>query len=424
MVKTSRLLGGFLVIATIAFLSSCSDDDKTNIGGGGSVPVADGFYVTKVGVTPVTSSQLVDEQVEADAFASQDRTGFLANYVYLTAGSYNVVSVIDQEIAKTLGGAAVVANNATVANPDGTGSDCDLHDYILVEEFSEGGAAIAIDTEGLYKVMMDNETKEILFYHIVKGQIIGSASPAGWSSSVDQDMEVSSSSTSTSAVFELNDITLRPGEYKLRFNCRWGIDRRIDPAADPGHEFNNGYVAYTNFGGTLTELKPGGTNFVLATDEDGIYDFKATWTPASGFTFTVTKTQALDPITFVPEDYQWSIVGSASSVDWPANNDCGAVGEDLDLNYSGFTAGTNTYTWTSNGAIALIPGQFKFRTNHCWTYNKGYTGFTSITGDGAADMSSSGPGDFNFVTSTTASYIIKIKTTDDGATWTIDFDKQ
>jgi hypothetical protein len=161
MIKSIKLLFGFVAISTLAFLASCGDD-SSDIGGGGSVPVADGYYITKVDVTPVTSSQLIAEVVEADGFATQSRDGFFSNYVYLTAGSYNIVNVIEQEIAQTIGGTAAIENGATEANPDGTGSDCALYDYILVEEFAVDGAAFAVAEEGLYKVMLDNETKEIV----------------------------------------------------------------------------------------------------------------------------------------------------------------------------------------------------------------------------------------------------------------------
>lgn len=413
MVKTSRLLGGFLVIAVIAYLSSCSDD-KSNIGGGGSVPVADGFYVTKVGVTPVTSSQLVDEQVEADAFASQDRTGFLANYIYLTAGSYNIVSVIDQEIAKTLGGAATTAGFPVPANTES--SDCDLHAYILVEEFSEAGAPIVIANEGLYKVIMDNETKEMIFYNIVKAQIIGAASPAGWSSSASQDMLVDGTASITGVVMKVEGLTMRPGEYKIRFNCRWKIDRRIDPTASPGHEFANGYAAHTNFGGTLDALAAGGANFILPVDEDGIYTFTATWTPADGIVLVATKTQALDPILFNPSDYAWAITGAATANGW-ANDDPldDPIGVDMDLNYNGLSG--STYTW--QGTFTLTAGEFKFRTNNSWTYNKGY-GDVTITGPDAG-LITNASGNFNATQA--GNYQFTITTSDEGATWTVSVDK-
>lgn len=416
MLKSIRLAGGLLAFAMIALVLSCSDD-KSNIGGGGSVPVADGFYVTKVGITPVSSSQLVAEQVEADAFASQDRSGFLANYVYLTAGSYNIVSVIDQEISKTLGGAAVVETNETIANPDGTGSDCDLHAYILVEEFAEAGAAIVIATEGLYKVSMDNETKEFVFYNIVKGQLIGAASPAGWSSSALQDM--TGAATATGVAFELSDVEMRPGQYKLRFNCRWGIERRIDPAASPGHEFNNGYVAYTNFGGATTaNLAAGGANFEIALGQDGMYDFMATWTPADGFEFTVTKVSSLDPITFNPDDFAWGIIGAGA----PTNS----WATDSDLNYEGKTGSTykwkGTFTITNsgapNGGTENANGEFKFRTNNSWDYNKGFGDFTK-SGSKLGLLTDSGG---NFKAGTTGTFIFEITTSDDGVTWSIKID--
>lgn len=408
--KKVRLMLGMAAFAALALVSSCGDDDD-DIGGGGSVPVADGFYITQVGVTPVSSSGLVAEVVEADGFATQSRDGYFANYVFLAAGNYNVVNVIDQEISQTLGGTAAATGT--------TGSDCDLHEYILVEEFAVDGAAFAVAEAGLYKVMLDTETKEIVLYRIESAQVIGSATEAGWSHSADLVIPASGAVSADGATFLLEDVTLRPGEYKIRFNCRWIVDRRIDPLASPGHEFNNGYVALTNYGGTFAALVPGGANFPIAVGEDGLYDVEAAWTPADGFEITVTKTAPLDPITFVPEDFQWSIVGDATSVGWPTDNSCGAVDEDIDLNYSGSAGGT--YTWISNGAIPLVAGGFKFRTNHCWDYNKGFNDMTH-SGDGAADFTASGDG--NFVAAGPASYIITITTDDDGATWNVDFDKQ
>ncbi len=411
MMKKIKLVGSFLALLGAVLISACSSDPV--IDGGTGIPVADGFYITLAGVDPVSSSALLGEKVEADGFGTQDRVGFFSNYVFLAAGNYNVVSIIDQAISKTYGGTSAVVGT--------TGSDCELQSYTLVEEFAENGAAFNIAAAGLYKVIYDSETKEIIAYKIEKGQVIGAASPAGWSNSADQDMALVGAASATEVKFELGEVILRPGQYKVRFNCRWGIDRRIDPAASPGHEFNNGYVAFTNFGGTFDLLAPGGANFEIATAEDGKYKVTAQWTAADGFVLSSVKTTPLDPITFNSEAYQWSIVGDASPVGWPADNSCGAVGEDLDLNYSGYTAGTNTYTWTSNGAIALVAGGFKFRTNHCWDYNKGYDGFTR-TGTGAADFTASGDG--NFVAANSGSYIITITTSDDGETWTIDFVKQ
>ncbi len=395
MIKTTKLLLSFMVLAMAVAFTAC--DDETDIGGGDGIPVGDGFYITPAGVDPTISSQLVAEKVEADGFGSQDREGYFSNYVFLTAGSYNVVSVIDQKLNKTYGG--------TIASVGTTGSDCDLHAYLLVEEFTENGAAFNVPASGLYKVGFDNLTKEIFLYKIEKGQVIGAASPAGWSSNAAQDMAVSGTASATGVKFEKAGIEMRPGEYKIRFNCRWGIDRRIDPAA--GFASTNGYVTFTNFGGTFAALAPGGANFSIAEGGDGIYTITAEWTPENGFVLSATKTQALEPIQFDPADYAWGIIG--------AGGPTGNWDTDADLNYEGKTG--STYTWKGTFAVN---GEFKFRTNNSWDFNLGF-GQMTLTGPDAADLvDASG----NFKVNAAATYQFTITTSNDGDTWTLNVDKQ
>lgn len=395
MIKTTKLLLSFLVLAMAVAFTAC--DDETNIGGGDGIPVGDGFYITPAGVDPTISSQLVAEKVEADGFGSQDREGYFSSYVFLTAGSYNVVSVIDQKLNKTYGG--------TIASVGTTGSDCELHSYLLVEEFTENGAAFNVPASGLYKVGFDNLTKEIYLYKIEKGQVIGAASPAGWSSNASQDMAVSGTASATSVKFEKAGIEMRPGEYKIRFNCRWGIDRRIDPAA--GFAATNGYVTFTNFGGTFASLAPGGSNFSIADGGDGIYTIKAEWTPENGFVLSATKTQALEPIQFDPTEYAWGIIG--------AGGPTGNWDTDADLNYEGKTG--STYTWKGTFAVN---GEFKFRTNNSWDYNRGF-GQMTLTGPDAADLIDAAG---NFKVNAAATYQFIITTSNEGDTWTLNVDKQ
>jgi hypothetical protein len=399
MKKMLKLMAGLLILSGAAYLSSCGDDD-TDIGGGGSVPVADGFYVAKVGVNPVASAQLVDEVVEADGFASQDREGFLGSYIYLTAGNYNIVRVQDQEIADTFGGPSTSAGT--------TGSDCELHAYTLVDEYVVDGAAIAIASEGLYKVTMDNELKEIIFHKIEKAQLIGAATPAGWSNSVDQEMLIEGTPSADGVTFAVEDITMRPGQYKVRFNCRWSIDRRIDSGA--GFAFENGYVTFTNFGGTLTNPEPGGSNFEIEVGEDGIYTVEAEFTSTDGFEIVVTKTESIDPIVFDPDDYAWGIIGQGSPQgNWDA---------DIDMTYQG--VGANGHSWT--GTFALnTSGGFKFRTNDSWTFAPNANAYAAVTGDGASDINATGN---DFMASVAGTHLITISTNDAGVTWAIDFDKQ
>lgn len=400
--KISRLFCSFLALSLAVAVSSCDDDP--NIGGGGSIPVGDGFYITKVGVNPIIAQQLLAEKTEADGFSSQDREGFFANFVYLAAGNYNVVSVIDQELNKTYGG-------PVVASPT-TGSDCELGSYILVEEFAEDGAAIAVANAGLYKVMFDNTTKEIILYKIEKFHVIGGATEFGWSLDTRGELVIQGSATETGATFKATGVTLKKGEYKIRYNCRWQIDRRIDP--NQGWLPGNGYGAFTNFGGTAAALAPGGSNLTIAFGNDGKYTLEVKWSPTTGVTYTATNTEPIAPKAV--NSYDWGIIGSATPiVDWSADTD-------ITLK-AGSTATAATYELAS---IALTEGgEFKIRANNEWSIvlKPGIDIISTVTGD--SNFESTGGGDPNWKVKTggAGNYKITVSTTNSGEKWSIAFVK-
>lgn len=401
MMKKMRLFSSFIMLGAMALAISC--DDEATIDGGGGIPVADGFYIAKVGVDPTVSDQLVAEKVEADGFGSQDREGFFANFIFLTAGNYNVVSVIDQELSKTYGG-------PTVASPT-TGSDCDLGSYTLVEEFVEDGAAISVATDGLYKVTFDNTTKEIMLYKIEKMHVIGGAAPFGWSQSDDGELDLVGTVSAAGATFKVTNLLLKKGEYKVRYNCRWQLDRRIDPLV--GWVSTNGYGAFTNFGGSTTQLTAGGSNLLIAFGNDGKYTVEAKWTPADGFKLTTTNTEPI--AAKAVNDYAWGIIGSATPSGWDADTN-------LDLK-AGSTATAATYEIAS---VALTEGnEFKIRANDAWSIviKPGIDILGTVTGD--SNFESTGGGDPNWKVKTGGggNYKVTVATTNGGEKWTLTFVK-
>ncbi len=402
MMKKMRLFSSIVMLGVMALAISCDDDAA--IDGGGSIPVADGFYVAKVGSVPTTSDQLVAEKVEADGFGSQVREGFFAKFVYLTAGNYNVVSVIDQEISKTYGG-------PVVASPT-TGSDCDgLSAYTLVQEFAENGAAISVSSDGLYKVFFDNSLKEIIFMKITKFNLIGGATEFGWSNDVKGDLVVNGTPSATGVTFRGTEKLMKKGEYKLRYNCRWTLDRRVDPAA--GFAAANGYVAFTNFGGTVAALDPGGSNLQIAFGADGRYTVEVKWTPADGVKMTTTNTAPIAPKPV--NDYAWGIIGSATPGGWDADTN-------LDLR-AGATATAATYEIAS---VALTAGnEFKIRANDAWSIviKPGIDILGTVTGD--SNFESTGGGDPNWKVKAGGggNYKVTVATTNGGEKWTLTFVK-
>jgi len=414
----TKLFISALALGTGVLFSAC-DDDEANIGGGGSVPVADGFYIAKVGSTPTESDGLLAEKVETDGFGTKDREGFFANYVYLTAGNYNVVNVIDQEIAQTYGG--------TIATVGTSGSDCDLHSYQLVEEFALNGAAFAVAEAGLYKVGFDNTLKEIWLARIQKVHIIGGATDFGWSQNAAGEMTLVGTATSDAVTFRKTGIVMKKGDWKFRFNCRWSIDRRIDPGA--GFADANGYVAFTNFGGSITygtgadvnkanstTLAAGGSNIAIPFGKDGTYTVTASWTKADGFKLSLENTNPIAPKPV--NDYAWGIIGSATTGD-----DTG-WGQDIDLPLkSGATATAATYEIAAQN---LTEGkEFKIRANDAWSIvlKPGIDILGTVTGDAGFESTGGGDPNWRVKTGGGGSYKITISTNDGGAKWNITFVK-
>jgi hypothetical protein len=397
MMKKMRLFSSIALLGAMALAISC--DEETNIDGGGSIPVGDGFFISKVGSIPTVADQLKDEVVEKDGFASEPREGFFANYIFLTAGNYNIVSVLDQELNKTYGG-------PVVASPT-TGSDCDLGSYTLVEEFVEDGAAIAVAADGLYKVIFDNTTKEIILYRIQKANIIGGAASFGWSNDVKGDMTPVGTVSATGATFKVTGVDMKSGEYKVRFNCRWQIDRRTDPSKP--YSLANGYGAFTNFGGSsAANLATGGANLKVAFGNDGKYDFTLTWNSVDGFKLTPDNKVPVLPK--AANTYAWGIIGDGTPTGWDADTDLALQ--------AGATTSTATYEIAS---IALTAGkEFKFRANDNWDINIGPKSGTVGTVTGGSNFD--GTGD-NWKITNGGNYKVTITTTTTGEKWNITFVK-
>lgn len=400
----------FMILALVSgmvFLA-CDDDDDTNIGGtDGTYNVDDGYYMVLDGEDPDFDGALRSETVEAEGFSSQERNGYFANYLYLESGDYNLFNVEDKELAASIGGAASTEMDE--------GSGCDYNSYTVVSA-ADDGEAFNVANAGLYKVIYDQATSEILLYKIESPGIIGSATEGGWGS----DQILTGTVDANGGSWSLEGAILRQGEWKIRFNCRWSIDRRIDPEA--GFDADNGYQAFTNFGGSLDNLLTGndGSNMTIAEGDDAEYTVNIDWVPIDGFTASITRTGDAPEITFVPEENQWAITGDATVNGWadddPSND---PIGVDIDLNYEGFDMGT--YTWMSNGTIALSEGAFKFRTNDSWDVN---IGWNELTLEGDIDGFQDSDGNVGVTAAGAGDYEISLYTSDEGANYTASFAKQ
>ena len=379
------------IMGSLVMMTACSDDDDPDIDtGGGGILVSDGLYVSAVGSDPSSTAALNAETVEDDGFASQDRSGFVGGYMWLDAGDYQVVQVTNKEITSTIGSSA----SETVTD---MGSACDLNDY-QVFTTAEGGSAINVATSGLYRVTHDQTLSELVVYPIASPGLIGDATPNGWS---DDTPLAEVSRDAMGATWEQEGVVLREGQWKIRFNCRWSIDRRIDPNA--GFDMANGYQLFTNFGGSATDLLPGNDGANIEQTMSGTYTVTVNWDPRAGWSVNLLRTGDAPTLTFDPNDYKFAVIGDATANGWDD-----APGKDRDLLYK---FDRDTHWW--GGVITMADmGAFKLRTNDSWDFNLGNPALTLDGGPVAMDK-----GGDNIPTPGAGAYYVKVYTGDEGDTW-------
>ena len=370
------LLGAFMMV-------SCGDDDEPviNPGGGGSddeINVQDGLFLTISGEDPSSTAVMVAEVVEANDFQSQERSGFVSGYMWLESGSYQVVQIEDKAVVATIGGVAETIS-------EGAGSDCG-HTTITKVTTEADGAAFTVGESGLYKVSHDQMTSELIMYNIKDASIIGSATPNGWGG----DTPLTGSVTADGASWSAEGIILRSGEWKVRFNCNWGLNRRIDPNGSL-NDADNGYQSFTNFGGDVTSLVTGGSN--IQQMEDGEYTLTLEWTARDGFFLDANRTGDAPSISFNPNDFQMAVIGDATPMGWDADRNLFHKEE----------AGVHTWYGVVTFADA---GEYKFRANDAWDVNYG------------GDLAGLTNGGDNIPTPGAGAWYIVLSTADEGETWT------
>ncbi len=288
-----------LLVGGVAFVSSCGDDEPPVIPVATGIPVGDGLYITKAGVDPTTKGQLKSATVDAPNFGAMDRAGFVQGYLYLEAGSYNMVQIVSKEIDKTYGGSVEAVTE--VFN-----GECETSGYSLVNVAVDGDAFNVVNA-GLYVVGYDADLGELIYDQIESAGIIGGATPGGWGT----DTPMTGTVDANGGSWEVTDVTLGVDAFKFRFNCRWAIDRRLDTNSEFAND--NGYSMFTNFGNAVDNLKPGNEGPNMAIDERANYTVTMAWDTTAGFSATLTRTGDAPVLGYPDAMY---LVGAGTTYGW------------------------------------------------------------------------------------------------------------
>lgn len=316
-----KMFGSKLSLMLVAFafvFTSCGDDDSStdspvitpDDNGGGSLALGDGTYIIAKDpktIVPQNWHKLVAEKVDGPDFGSQDRTDFSGGFMYLEAGEYNVAIVKSKAVTERWGG--------TLSKVDGVKEDsgCGFTSYQLVSGVKKDGDAFKVDA-GFYKVGYDVTKTEIILVKIEQASGIGS-SLDGWSSDVKLDMK---SSTKDAVTFEGKGVNIKAGEMKLRFNCRWSVNRR-DPADADISDASKGYQMFTNLGGNVLAPQIGGANIKVDDATAGSYTVTITFDKKGTIIGLLADKKDLPKVAFDRAKHNFGVIGDAA-LGWKDEN--------------------------------------------------------------------------------------------------------
>lgn len=354
-----KALGLFLVIVLV--FSACRRNNNNN----NEQPplVEDGFYVVGSGVandSMVLSAQMQPGYVEGEGFRPVLREGMYQKYFYAHAG--------DQAfIVKQQAGANRITwgidGDWTVVRPDSV-FKCNI---------KKNGGYFSVPSDGFYLFVIDTNLMRAYLLKVYYWGVIGNGTNGGWSDDSQQKMDVVSMSD-TNAVWKIENLTMFPGEFKFRFNSWWTYYY-----ADTNAEANGDPKFFTNLGGDLTRLTPGGGN--ISVDQSGKYTVELDFSLGSDFGFSATTTRTgdaeFDDISLDTLSIVGSGVGHFENGDTVWVNDWDLHGG-LDLEYT--TTDNNEEIFVIDSVVLTNGALFKFVLNHSWDRSWGYNNVT-VTGD-------------------------------------------
>ncbi len=373
-----KRLFGILSLLLVFALVFTSCKEKNN---GGNTPlVEDGLYLVG-GSAPIDSmvlkNMLEQGYVEGEGFSAQPMDGLFQKYVYLTAN----------------GGGFVIKQQAgaqrIVWGIDGNWTQV-RGDTVMKAKIKQDGGMFSVPKDGLYLVVVYIPGNTLYMLRVEKWSIIGDATDGGWTDDSQQELtEVSLDKDG--GQWKIEGAAMRPASFKFRFNHWWTYY-----SADTAAEANGDPKFFTNLGGSLDELTPGGAN--VSVDQPGVYTITLNYTYGDKFTATMEKTGDLNPDDISGDTI--SLIGAG--IGYMDNGQpvmLGGWSEDYDLTYKGES--NYVYTFEADSIILTENAEFKLRKNHDWGVNWG-AGNTTTAGDNQ-DIS----GTDNFVSSSNKIYKIK-----------------
>lgn len=289
-----------LLFASLGLLSSCSEDytEGWNIK---SDKVEDGVYVYgEATAVPIPSYNTKMHAATNEADGNKARVGFFDIFIYLEANKDFKITEIAGDQNTDFG----PGQDFKIEEPAGKFDQ--IKNNVWMGGYTNSGS-YKVDKDGLYHIVLDKQLKRVAVIPVDPWSIIGGFS--GWA---DTKMSIVGTPSKEELTYEVKNIELREGKFKLRYGGGWklGIDAIDDKAA---------VKINTNMGGKVDQLVPGGDDISWPKDKEGIYTIQIKWSLSKGISAEFNKTGNVEPLPEFPDVMY--LVGSATAYGWTTPGD-------------------------------------------------------------------------------------------------------
>jgi hypothetical protein len=318
-------------VAAAVMVTACKNDDDDN-GGGGDI-VLDGVYIygTSVPSSAVENSASMAAGVVDDfPNPAAPREGMFEKYVYITAdGNFQF---------KEISGSTTTVWGLSGALTEG--------DTLSTGTIVADGEPISVSNDGLYHVVVDKTSEQVVLYRVHSWGLVGDATPSS-----DDLTLVEQSLTATSGSWQVTGVEMRANWFKVRANQEWGF------------EITDGVRGFTDLAAPENEMVIGGSNLMIDASEIGIYTITFNYSYGEGFSMTKEMTGTIDFVDWTGVALE--LVGdgvsadNANAVEDPSGWTWGNVLQD---DAGAPTVNGDVYTWTWTNATLVADAGFKIRT--------------------------------------------------------------
>jgi hypothetical protein len=270
--------------------TDCSVSESTiNV----SFGIEEGFYIVGEGTGLIDLNEKGKLISTKNEYFQTEREQLKEIYIAVEAGSagFNIIEV---------GTGGIITYGVGDDWTEITGLDLDYEDPqngLWRGSLYVSDSSFTVAQDGLYHVVIDTELEKVAMAKADWG-IIGAATPEGWGASTL--LPQVGSFDLDSMYYELTDVLMKAGLWKLRYSDGWQFFIEEDLVS-----------VNCNLGGEIDSLEPGGDHFHL--EEAGYYTINFRWELGNRFTLDTIKTGVYTPPTYPDTLY---ITGDATTYGW------------------------------------------------------------------------------------------------------------